>query len=70
MQTPFKPIEFLSRDISVEKRMDGTILLQSNHALKPYERHVPAFLAGEEPKRYVCVSSPMMPIGATRSNVA
>jgi len=45
MQTPFKPIEFLSRDVRVEKRNDGTILLQSNHALKPYERHVPAFLA-------------------------
>ena len=45
MQTPFKPIEFLSRDVRVEKRDDGTILLQSNHALKPYERHVPAFLA-------------------------
>jgi feruloyl-CoA synthase len=45
MQTPFKPIEFLSRDIRVEKRDDGTILLQSNHRLKPYERHVPAFLA-------------------------
>ncbi len=45
MQAPFKPIEFLSRDIRVEKRIDGTILLQSNHALKPYERHVPAFLA-------------------------
>ena len=45
MQTPFKPIEFLSRDVAVEKRDDGTILLQSNHALKPYERHVPAFLA-------------------------
>src|SRR5258708_12106094 len=45
MQTPCKPIEFLSRDVKVEKRNDGTILLQSNHALKPYERHVPAFLA-------------------------
>jgi feruloyl-CoA synthase len=45
MQTPFKPIEFLSRDVRAERRDDGTILLQSNHALKPYERHVPAFLA-------------------------
>jgi feruloyl-CoA synthase len=45
MQTPFKPIDFLSRDIRVERRADGTILLQSNHALKPYEKHVPAFLA-------------------------
>ncbi len=45
MQTPFKPIDFLSRDIKVERRGDGTILLQSNHSLKPYEKHVPVFLA-------------------------
>jgi feruloyl-CoA synthase len=45
MQTPFKPIDFLSRDIRVDRRGDGTVLLQSNHPLKPYERHVPAFLA-------------------------
>ena len=45
MQTPFKPIDFMSRDVNVERRPDGTIVLQSNHALKPYERHVPAFLA-------------------------
>ena len=45
MQTPFKPIDFMSRDVNVERRADGTIVLQSNHALKPYERHVPAFLA-------------------------
>jgi len=44
MQTPFKPIEFLSRDVALERRPDGTLLLQSNHRLKPYERHVPAFL--------------------------
>jgi len=42
---PFKPIDFLSRDVSVEKRSDGTILLQSNHKLKAYERHIPALLA-------------------------
>ena len=45
MQTPFKPIEFMSRDVRVERRGDRTIVLQSNHALKPYERHVPALLA-------------------------
>jgi feruloyl-CoA synthase len=44
-QVPFKPIDFLSRDISADRRPDGTIVLQSNHALKRYERHVPAFLA-------------------------
>ena len=45
MSTPFKPIEFLSRDVRVDRRDDGTIILQSNHRLKPYEKHVPAFLA-------------------------
>ena len=45
MQAPFKPIDFLSRDVKVERRADGTIVLQSNHKLKPYEKHVPAFLA-------------------------
>ncbi len=45
MQAPFKPIDFLSRDVKVECRGDGSIVLQSNHRLKPYEKHVPAFLA-------------------------
>jgi feruloyl-CoA synthase len=45
MQTPFKPVEFLSRDVAADRRPDGTIVLQSNHRLKPYERHMPAFLA-------------------------
>ena len=45
VQTPFKPIEFLSRDVATDRRPDGTIVLRSNHRLKPYEKHVPAFLA-------------------------
>ncbi len=45
LQVPFKPIDFLSRDVKVERRGDGSIVLQSNHRLRPYERHVPAFLA-------------------------
>jgi feruloyl-CoA synthase len=45
MQAPFKPMEFLSRDIDVERRADGTIVLQSNHKLTPYQKHVPAILA-------------------------
>ena len=45
VQAPFKPIEFLSRDIEVERRADGTIILQSNHKLGRYEKHVPALLA-------------------------
>jgi feruloyl-CoA synthase len=45
IKVPFKPIEFLSRDIEVERRGDGTVVLQSNHPLKPYARHIPALLA-------------------------
>ncbi len=45
VQAPFKPIDFLSRDVRLDRRPDGTLILQSNHRLKPYERHVPAFLA-------------------------
>ena len=44
-QVPFKPIDFLSRDVRAERRADGTVVLQSNHRLRPYERHVPVFLA-------------------------
>ncbi len=53
-QVPFKPIDFLSRDVRADRRPDGTIILQSNHRLKPYERHVPSFLdkwAAEAPDR-------------------
>ncbi|MBL0899390.1 MAG: AMP-binding protein [Reyranella sp.] len=45
LQVPFKPVEFLSRDIAVERRAGGIIVIQSNHALKPYARHVPELLA-------------------------
>lgn len=45
MQVPFKPIDFLSRDVRVDRRNDGTIVMQSNHRLKPYARHVPELLA-------------------------
>ena len=45
MQAPFKPVDYLSRDVALERRADGTLVLQSNHPLKPYEKHVPAFLA-------------------------
>ncbi len=45
LRVPFKPVEFLSRDIAVERRAGGIIVIQSNHALKPYARHVPELLA-------------------------
>jgi feruloyl-CoA synthase len=44
-QIPFKPIDFLSRDVDAERRADGTVILQSRHRLKAYEKHVPAFVA-------------------------
>jgi feruloyl-CoA synthase len=47
--TPAKPafrkIEWLPRDIAVERRPDGVIVLQSRFPLKPYEPHLPASLA-------------------------
>ena len=43
-QAPFKPIDFLSRDVALERRADGTMVLRSRHALPPYERHIPALL--------------------------
>ena len=45
MQVPFKPVDYLSRDVALERRGDGTLVLQSNHRLKSYEKHVPVFLA-------------------------
>ncbi|HPU50633.1 MAG TPA: AMP-binding protein, partial [Burkholderiaceae bacterium] len=51
-QIPFRKIDFLPRDIDVERRADGVIVLRSRIPLDPYERHLPAFLrrwAGETP---------------------
>ncbi len=51
-QIPFRKIDFLPRDIDVERRADGVIVLRSRIPLDSYERHLPAFLrrwAGETP---------------------
>jgi feruloyl-CoA synthase len=51
---PFRPIDFLPRDIDVERRPDGTIVLRNRVPLQAYERHIPAFLrrwAREAPDR-------------------
>jgi len=45
VKAPFRPIEFLSRDVELDRRADGTMVLRSRHKLIPYQRHVPAFLA-------------------------
>ncbi len=49
---PFKKIDFLPRDIELERRPDGVLVLRSRIPLKPYERHIPALLrrwAAERP---------------------
>jgi feruloyl-CoA synthase len=50
----FRKIEWLKRDIEVERRPDGVIVLKSRFPLKAYEKHIPASLAkwaGEAPDR-------------------
>src|SRR5665647_2876090 len=50
----FRRIEWLQRDIAVERRPDGVIVLKSRIPLKAYEPHIPASLAkwaGEAPGR-------------------
>jgi feruloyl-CoA synthase len=41
----FRKIEWLPRDIAVDRRDDGTIVLKSRIPLGPYETHIPASLA-------------------------
>ena len=50
----FRKIGWLERDIAVERRPDGVIVLKSRIPLKPYEKHIPASLAKwakEQPDR-------------------
>ncbi|PYF03104.1 feruloyl-CoA synthase [Rhodopseudomonas faecalis] len=44
-QPPFRKINWLPRDIAVDRRADGSLVLKSNQPLEPYERHIPALLA-------------------------
>jgi feruloyl-CoA synthase len=41
----FRRIEWLPRDIAVERRDDGSIILKSRIPLQAYEKHIPASLA-------------------------
>src|SRR5436309_1031332 len=41
----FRKVEWLKRDIDVERRGDGTIVLKSRIPLQAYEKHLPASLA-------------------------
>src|SRR5882672_12354114 len=50
----FRKIHWLERDIAVERRPDGVIILKSRIPLKTYEKHIPASLAkwaAEAPNR-------------------
>src|SRR6202158_2441766 len=50
----FRRIEWLQRDIAVERRPDGVSVLKSRIPLKAYEKHIPASLAkwaSEAPNR-------------------
>ena len=48
---PFKKINFLPRDIAVEHRADGVIVLRSRIALAPYAAHIPALLRRQAAER-------------------
>src|ERR1700755_2557539 len=41
----FRKIEWLKRDIAVDRRADGSIVLKSRIPLQPYAKHIPASLA-------------------------
>jgi feruloyl-CoA synthase len=41
----FRKVEWLARDIDVERREDGTVVLKSRIPLQTYETHIPASLA-------------------------
>ena len=41
----FRKIEWLPRDIAVERRADGVVILKSRIPLQAYEKHIPASLA-------------------------
>src|SRR5215212_8474747 len=40
----FRKIEWLERDIAVERRPDGVVILKSRIPLKAYDKHIPASL--------------------------
>ena len=42
---PFRKLNWLPRDIDVQRRADGVVVLKSRIALQPYAAHLPALLA-------------------------
>jgi feruloyl-CoA synthase len=45
VNAPFRKVAWLPRDIAVERRPDGVIVLKSRTPLDPFEPHIPASLA-------------------------
>ena len=41
----FRKVQWLERDIDVERRGDGTVVLKSRIPPQAYEKHIPASLA-------------------------
>ena len=51
---PFKKLHFMPRDVALEHRADGTMILRSRIPMAAYEPHIPAYLhrwAAEAPDR-------------------
>jgi len=44
-QPAFRKVQWLERDIAVDRRPDGVIVMKSRIPLQPYEKHIPAYLA-------------------------
>ena len=44
-KVPFRKVNWLPRDIAVERRDDGVLVLKSRIPLMDFERHIPAALA-------------------------
>jgi feruloyl-CoA synthase len=44
-QPAFRRVRWLERDIAVDRRPDGVIVMKSRIPLQPYEMHIPAYLA-------------------------
>lgn len=44
-EAPFRPVDFLSVDLAIDTRADGTLILRSRHALAKHERVIPRLLA-------------------------
>ena len=42
---PFRKMNWLPRDIAVDRRPDGTLVMQSRTPLQPHAPHLPALLA-------------------------